>query len=80
MIWLHAVSVGETRAAQPLVARGLAVIQIDPASLNAPPLPLDTSGALRVGQNVLAIGNPFGLDRTLTTGMSISGKISVGPT
>jgi S1-C subfamily serine protease len=47
----------------------LAVIQIDPAALNAPPLPLDTSGTLRVGQRVLAIGNPFGLDRTLTTGI-----------
>lgn len=49
----------------------LAVIKIDP-----PPgltvVPLGDSDKLVVGQKVLAIGNPFGLDRTLTTGV-ISG-------
>ncbi len=49
----------------------LAVIKIDP-----PPgmtvVPLGDSDRLTVGQKVLAIGNPFGLDRTLTTGV-ISG-------
>ena len=49
----------------------LAIIKIDP-----PPgitvIPLGDSDALAVGQKVLAIGNPFGLDRTLTTGV-ISG-------
>ncbi len=49
----------------------LAVIKIDP-----PPgmtvVPLGDSDKLTVGQKVLAIGNPFGLDRTLTTGV-ISG-------
>lgn len=49
----------------------LAIIKIDP-----PPgitvIPLGDSDQLVVGQKVLAIGNPFGLDRTLTTGV-ISG-------
>ncbi|MEO0764101.1 MAG: trypsin-like peptidase domain-containing protein, partial [Pseudomonadota bacterium] len=34
-----------------------------------PPLPIGTSADLQVGQAVLAIGNPFGLDWTLTTGI-----------
>ena len=33
------------------------------------PIPLGTSKGLLVGQKVLAIGNPYGLDRTLTTGI-----------
>jgi S1-C subfamily serine protease len=49
----------------------LAVIKIDPpAGLTV--VPLGDSDKLVVGQKVLAIGNPFGLDRTLTTGV-ISG-------
>jgi len=49
----------------------LAVIRIDPpAGLTV--VPLGYSDKLTVGQKVLAIGNPFGLDRTLTTGV-ISG-------
>jgi S1-C subfamily serine protease len=47
----------------------LAVLQIDVPSNPPPPVPIGTSGDLRVGQNVLAIGNPFGLDHTLTTGI-----------
>ena len=47
----------------------LAVLHIEASVDSAPPLPVGASGDLRVGQNVYAIGNPFGLDHTLTTGV-----------
>ncbi len=50
----------------------LAVIKFDPAGTPLSVIPFGSSAKLRVGQKVLAIGNPFGLDRTLTTGI-ISG-------
>lgn len=50
----------------------LAVIKIDPGTDKLTIIPLGDSDALEVGQKVLAIGNPFGFDRTLTTGV-ISG-------
>jgi S1-C subfamily serine protease len=50
----------------------LAVIQFDPKGARLTVIPFGSSSGLRVGQKVLAIGNPFGLDRTLTTGI-ISG-------
>jgi S1-C subfamily serine protease len=49
-------------------AHDLAVLRIDVANL-PPALPVGTSADLRVGQTTLAIGNPFGLDWTLTTGV-----------
>lgn len=50
----------------------LAVIKIEPPQTGLTVVPLGDSDKLVVGQKVLAIGNPFGLDRTLTTGI-ISG-------
>ena len=50
----------------------LAVIKIEPPATGLTVVPLGDSDKLSVGQKVLAIGNPFGLDRTLTTGV-ISG-------
>lgn len=49
--------------------KDLAVLRIDapPASLKA--IPLGTSHDLEVGRTVMAIGNPFGFDQTLTTGI-----------
>ncbi len=46
----------------------LAVIRVD-VPKPPPPLPIGTSQDLRVGQKTFAIGNPFGLDWTLTTGI-----------
>jgi S1-C subfamily serine protease len=54
------------------VDKDLAVIKIDAPAEKLVPIPLGTSQDLRVGQSVLAIGNPFGFDQTLTTGI-ISG-------
>jgi S1-C subfamily serine protease len=50
----------------------LAVLRIDGAIGRAKGLPIGTSNDLVVGQAVLAIGSPFGLDYTLSTGV-ISG-------
>jgi S1-C subfamily serine protease len=47
----------------------LVVLQINATNLNFPPVMIGSSNDLRVGQKVLAIGNPFGLDSTLTTGV-----------
>lgn len=47
----------------------LAVLKVDPKDHKLQPLALGTAKELRVGDPVVAIGNPFGLDRTLTTGV-----------
>jgi len=47
----------------------LAVVKIDPEDVDLVTIPLGTSEDLKVGQKVLAIGNPFGYERTLTTGI-----------
>ena len=47
----------------------LALLQIDAPGTEWVPVPLGTAQGLQVGQKVLAIGNPFGLDGTLTTGI-----------
>ena len=47
----------------------IAVIQINVPRGRLTSVPLGTSKGLQVGQKVLAIGNPYGLERTLTTGV-----------
>lgn len=49
--------------------KDLAVLRIDAPAKRLPPIPIGTSKDLQVGQSVFAIGNPFGLDQTLTTGV-----------
>src|SRR5690606_1506580 len=50
-------------------AHDLAVLQIEVADKPVGALPVGSSSDLKVGQSVFAIGNPFGLDWTLTTGI-----------
>jgi S1-C subfamily serine protease len=47
----------------------IAVLKIKVSQKFSPPLPIGTSHDLKVGQDVYAIGNPFGLDWTLTNGI-----------
>ena len=49
--------------------RDLAVLRIDAPKAKLPPIAIGTSRELLVGQRVYAIGNPFGLDQTLTIGI-----------
>ena len=73
---------GETYSAQIVgedPTNDLAVIGIDAEDLPQP-IPLADSDALNVGQFVVAIGNPFGLERTLTAGVISSlGRVIRGP-
>src|SRR5215475_10718681 len=57
----------------------LAVLKIDAPTGSLPVAPLGDSDKLRAGQWAIAIGNPFGLDRTVTIGhISATGRTHVG--
>ena len=47
----------------------LAVIQVDVPADKLQPVDMSFNGELKVGQRAIAIGNPFGLDWTLTAGV-----------
>lgn len=47
----------------------IALLKVEPRGRELKPLPLGDSSTLQVGQRVLAIGNPFGFQSTLTTGV-----------
>ncbi len=49
--------------------KDLAVLKIEASERELIPIPVGSSEGIRVGQAVYAIGNPFGLDQTLTTGI-----------
>jgi S1-C subfamily serine protease len=55
----------------------LAIIKIEPPKIPLQVVQLGTSSNLQVGQKVLAIGNPFGLEGTLTTGVISSLRRSI---
>jgi len=59
----------------------VAVIRLKGNTEDLTPLPIGNSGELRLGDIVLAIGNPFGLDHTVTMGIvSAKGRANVGIT
>lgn len=62
-------SVWEAQLVGSAPSKDLAVLYIKAPRKTLKPLAIGTSGDLLVGQNVYAIGNPFGLDQTLTTGI-----------
>ncbi|RME74775.1 MAG: PDZ domain-containing protein [Planctomycetota bacterium] len=49
--------------------KDLAVLRVDPGLHRLPKIAIGTSSDLKVGQKVFAIGNPFGLDHTMTSGI-----------
>ena len=49
--------------------KDVAVLKVDAPPEDLKPISVGSSGDLLVGQTVIAIGNPFGLDSTLTTGV-----------
>ena len=51
------------------VSTDLALLKVDPSKAEVTPLKLGDSKNIEVGDPTVAIGNPFGLERTLTTGV-----------
>mgnify|MGYP003288075254 CR=1 FL=1 len=51
------------------VSTDVAILQVDPGEADLHPLSLGSSSGVQVGDPVVAIGNPFGLERTVTTGI-----------
>jgi S1-C subfamily serine protease len=51
------------------LASDIALLRVDPSKVDARALPLGSSEDVRVGDPVLALGNPFGLEDTITAGI-----------
>ena len=69
VVSLHDQSVYEAEVVGVAPDKDLAVLRIKAPRSKLKPLPVGNSDNLEVGRKVLAIGNPFGLDYTLTTGI-----------
>jgi len=69
IIELHDQSQWEARVIGLAPEKDLAVLRIEAPESLLLPLPIGDSTELEVGRKVLAIGNPFGLETTLTTGI-----------
>jgi S1-C subfamily serine protease len=81
---LHVTFFDETRVPAEVVgadpSNDLAVIKVDVGTELLRVIPLGDSEQLKVGRFVVAIGNPFGLQQTLTTGVVSSlGRVIEGP-
>ncbi len=68
-VTLHDGTTREARVVGTDASNDVAVIRVDLPPGGLTPIPLGDSSRLVVGQKVLALGNPFGLERTLTTGI-----------
>jgi S1-C subfamily serine protease len=80
LVTLSSGKVYETKVVGTDPANDLAVLSIDAGKDMPEPMIVGDSDKLRVGQFVLAIGNPFGLERTLTTGViSALGRVIQSP-
>lgn len=71
-VTLHDNTVWKARIVGRAPDKDLAILKIEAPPEKLRPLAIGSSSNLQVGQKVFAIGNPFGLDQTLTTGV-ISG-------
>ena len=69
--WDGSVALAKVVGADPYGDLAVVKVEVDPSKLN--PLTLGDSDAVKVGQRVIAIGNPFGLAGTMTVGI-VSGK------
>lgn len=74
----HRVFKAQVRGADP--SGDLAVLAIDPAG-GLPQVTLGDSGQVMIGEEVIAIGNPFGLQHTVTTGVvsALNRRVRTGP-
>jgi S1-C subfamily serine protease len=68
-VTLHDQTVWDARVIGVAPEKDLAVLEIEAPSQSLDPITVGRSADLQVGQSVFAIGNPFGLDHTLTTGV-----------